>query len=1083
MLIFQSDQSAMSDEEEQYSSPFSSNASASASTSSKDSANRESALSTSRLFSRRLSGDRKTLSGTESSKTTVSDETDTLLKLYGVRKGSATESPTQSLLKQRRQQQSDPDGGFTTARRKQDNGGSEGLLSGDGPSASRPLEKKEFSSRMHEEIQDITQNEYISRLLAAHNRVDDLLRSRGLSAEDESKYLRAWEEIPIIREERFHRGRTSSDSGLSTDDESERNNLENKEEIDCNVEFCKQESFDVCTKVFVSPSPRLQSMLCCQAPSSSTSSVSLALSQKQALGEECRPVVVKSNRNEALNYACARPAHSARTTSHALTRKQQSNTAKKTMRNTEKSEKVNATFDVRKPIQLKRPLTEHKSERATNDGSAGRSLRSHHCGSLKHGHKIEEDKPVTIAEQQKTLLCRLKRKPSSVSSTAEISIQHCSFYQASTRTVESFPERNVRMNLRLTERAPNKCSAAIVLPTCTRPQFVHRSVVFGRKEVVPWSRTVSQDVTARKKVGKLDRSVAVEESKEGKRQRKVNRLIIPKFFLQPKFDAAEALNKLDKDKKAGTEAEKIPTKSIEEIAPAGPPSEKSNVDSIYQGNAFLPSLSSLNTPSSLDQTATSRGATMCQGSKIAEFSYADHLLVEQFRRTKYIPRPKALQQRASPPQKVLPGVSQILLPLPSQAEFLRFPTPPRIPPQAHRHSPPPCLKRVYRSVKQFSKRDHLLECPSLRKVDHAVKKKLKIRRPKRWTPRWRRKCSGEEVEEEEVEEEEAEGSVNAQKSKQRRHKVKTSQEDDDGMTEAEKAIAASKKRQVEEQQKLLQEYDESRRVEREKEEEELKKLKEKQEKRRLEREQEERAEAERRKQEEDRRRKEEEERKARQEEEKRKKEEEKMKKQQMTAQFATPAGQGGRNFIIPKKSEKNRNDKFGNIVQAKQEMGMTKEQQEEAKRAFLAAVDKSIPISSDLPPDDLKTKIKELHQRICKLEAEKYDLEKRHERQEYDLKELNERQRQVARNNALKKGIDPTDAASSKYPPKVQIFSKYDRQIDRRNFMERRSMYDNKNAYPCFPGVPPPPAVYEKVILKLDAERDEEEAEVEEYEE
>lgn len=50
----------------------------------------------------------------------------------------------------------------------------------------------------------------------------------------------------------------------------------------------------------------------------------------------------------------------------------------------------------------------------------------------------------------------------------------------------------------------------------------------------------------------------------------------------------------------------------------------------------------------------------------------------------------------------------------------------------------------------------------------------------------------------------------------------------------------------------------------------------------------------------------------------------------------------------------------------------------------MTIVNRPIDISN-LLPNDLKKKITQMHARIVKLEAEKYDLEKRHERQEYDV--------------------------------------------------------------------------------------------------
>merc|ERR1711908_163176 len=91
--------------------------------------------------------------------------------------------------------------------------------------------------------------------------------------------------------------------------------------------------------------------------------------------------------------------------------------------------------------------------------------------------------------------------------------------------------------------------------------------------------------------------------------------------------------------------------------------------------------------------------------------------------------------------------------------------------------------------------------------------------------------------------------------------------------------------------------------------------------------------------------------------------------------------------------------------------------------------------------EQLGAKAKELWETIVRLETEKYDLEERQKRQDYDLKELKERQKQQLRQKAMKKGLDP-EALTGKYPPKIRMYSKYERRTDTRTYDDRRKLYE-----------------------------------------
>merc|ERR1711992_483185 len=130
----------------------------------------------------------------------------------------------------------------------------------------------------------------------------------------------------------------------------------------------------------------------------------------------------------------------------------------------------------------------------------------------------------------------------------------------------------------------------------------------------------------------------------------------------------------------------------------------------------------------------------------------------------------------------------------------------------------------------------------------------------------------------------------------------------------------------------------------------------------------------------------------------------------------------------------------GPAMDARKEMSKSKEQVEEEMKISLSIRIKPLPLES-MDSDELKCKANAIWNTIVELETDKYDYVQRRVDQDYELKELNERRKLQLRNKAIKKGLDP-EAFCGAHPPRIHMFSKYERRTDTRTYGDRKKLYE-----------------------------------------
>jgi len=235
------------------------------------------------------------------------------------------------------------------------------------------------------------------------------------------------------------------------------------------------------------------------------------------------------------------------------------------------------------------------------------------------------------------------------------------------------------------------------------------------------------------------------------------------------------------------------------------------------------------------------------------------------------------------------------------------------------------------------------------------------------------------------------------------------------------------------------------RAERGRMEDEIRELRDRNEKRKKEREIEEKRLASERSADDARRKSEDEERRRKKEEDEQRKKAERMQKMAEFEKWKTPPKA---NFVISKKldaaSEGDENE------ESEGKAKKSKEQLEAEKRAIIRQRLKPLEVDG-LDQSKLTDKAKELHQLLARLEGEKYDLEKRYKNMQTEMMSLAERARQankVGKEVGVKRIETPEQTQTDKImerfagaPSKVEMYSKYERQKDKRTYVDRKVMY------------------------------------------